>query len=34
MTVAEFRKLCEQYAWEQVNGQREQFKRLGVREIG
>ncbi|RBN40370.1 isoleucine--tRNA ligase, partial [Priestia megaterium] len=31
MTVAEFRKLCEQYAWEQVNGQREQFKRLGVR---
>lgn len=31
MSVAEFRKLCEQYAWEQVEGQREQFKRLGVR---
>ncbi|WP_318504879.1 isoleucine--tRNA ligase [Bacillus sp. T3] len=31
MTVAEFRKLCEQYAYEQVNNQRVQFKRLGVR---
>ncbi|UGB32593.1 isoleucine--tRNA ligase [Metabacillus sp. B2-18] len=31
MSVAEFRKLCEDYAWEQINGQREQFKRLGVR---
>ncbi|AZB42856.1 isoleucine--tRNA ligase [Bacillus sp. FJAT-42376] len=31
MSVAEFRKLCEQYAWDQINGQREQFKRLGVR---
>ncbi|MCM3160418.1 isoleucine--tRNA ligase [Metabacillus litoralis] len=31
MSVAEFRKLCEEYAWEQINGQREQFKRLGVR---
>ncbi|ENQ3104617.1 isoleucine--tRNA ligase [Bacillus cereus] len=31
MTVAEFRKLCEEYAYEQVNRQREQFKRLGVR---
>ncbi|WP_243386756.1 isoleucine--tRNA ligase [Bacillus kexueae] len=31
MSVAEFRKLCEQYAWEQVDRQREQFKRLGVR---
>ncbi|MBM7647202.1 isoleucyl-tRNA synthetase [Bacillus ectoiniformans] len=31
MTVAEFRKLCEEYAYEQVDSQREQFKRLGVR---
>jgi isoleucyl-tRNA synthetase len=31
MSVADFRKLCEEYAWEQINGQREQFKRLGVR---
>lgn len=31
MSVAEFRKLCEQYAYEQINNQREQFKRLGVR---
>ncbi|WP_110112904.1 isoleucine--tRNA ligase [Bacillus sp. CGMCC 1.16541] len=31
MSVAEFRKLCEQYAWEQIDNQREQFKRLGVR---
>ncbi|MFC4320254.1 isoleucine--tRNA ligase [Litchfieldia salsa] len=31
MSVAEFRKLCEEYAYEQVNNQREQFKRLGVR---
>ncbi len=31
MSVAAFRKLCEQYAWEQIDGQREQFKRLGVR---
>jgi isoleucyl-tRNA synthetase len=31
MTVAEFRKLCEKYAYEQVNNQRGQFKRLGVR---
>lgn len=31
MSVAEFRKLCEKYALEQVDGQREQFKRLGVR---
>ncbi|MCT8139754.1 isoleucine--tRNA ligase [Anaerobacillus sp. CMMVII] len=31
MTVAEFRKLCEDYALEQVDRQREQFKRLGVR---
>lgn len=30
MSVAEFRKLCEQYAWEQINKQREDFKRLGV----
>ncbi|NMD69429.1 isoleucine--tRNA ligase [Bacillus sp. DNRA2] len=31
MSVAEFRKLCEQYAYEQIENQREQFKRLGVR---
>lgn len=31
MSVAEFRKLCEEYAYDQVNRQREQFKRLGVR---
>ncbi|WP_409305350.1 isoleucine--tRNA ligase [Peribacillus sp. SCS-155] len=31
MSVAEFRKLCEEYAYEQVDNQREQFKRLGVR---
>lgn len=30
-SVAEFRKLCEEYAYEQINNQREQFKRLGVR---
>lgn len=30
MSVAEFRKLCEEYAWEQVDKQREDFKRLGV----
>ena len=31
MSVAEFRKLCEEYAYKQVDSQREQFKRLGVR---
>nr|WP_295973958.1 isoleucine--tRNA ligase [uncultured Bacillus sp.] len=31
MSVAEFRKLCEKYAYEQIENQREQFKRLGVR---
>ncbi len=31
MTVAEFRKLCEEYAYEQIDNQREQFKQLGVR---
>ncbi|QED47468.1 isoleucine--tRNA ligase [Cytobacillus dafuensis] len=31
MTVAEFRKLCEEYAYEQIDSQRSQFKRLGVR---
>lgn len=31
MSVAEFRKLCEDYAWQQIERQREQFKRLGVR---
>jgi isoleucyl-tRNA synthetase len=31
MTVAEFRKLCEEYAYKQIENQRTQFKRLGVR---
>ncbi|MEC0985624.1 isoleucine--tRNA ligase [Bacillus safensis] len=31
MSTAEFRKLCEEYAWKQIEGQRSQFKRLGVR---
>ncbi|WP_342600575.1 isoleucine--tRNA ligase [Psychrobacillus sp. FSL H8-0483] len=31
MTLAEFRQLCEEYAYEQINNQRSQFKRLGVR---
>lgn len=31
MSVVEFRKLCEEYAYQQINNQREQFKRLGVR---
>lgn len=31
LTVAEFRKLCEEYAYQQIDNQRSQFKRLGVR---
>ncbi|WP_431029405.1 isoleucine--tRNA ligase [Lysinibacillus sp. LZ02] len=31
MSVAQFRELCEKYAYEQIDNQREQFKRLGVR---
>lgn len=31
MTIAEFRKLCEEYAYEQIANQKEQFKHLGVR---
>lgn len=31
MSVAEFRKLCEEYAYGQIDNQREQFKRIGVR---
>jgi len=31
MSVVEFRKLCEEYALKQIDRQREQFKRLGVR---
>ncbi|MBU9712440.1 isoleucine--tRNA ligase [Evansella tamaricis] len=31
LSVAEFRKKCEEYALEQIDNQREQFKRLGVR---
>ncbi|MBS4203855.1 isoleucine--tRNA ligase [Lederbergia citrea] len=31
MTVAEFRELCAKYAYEQIDNQRTEFKRLGVR---
>ncbi|WP_251549083.1 isoleucine--tRNA ligase [Neobacillus muris] len=31
MSVAEFRELCTKYAYEQIENQRAQFKRLGVR---
>ena len=31
MSVAEFRKLCGEYALKQVDNQRNEFKRLGVR---
>ena len=31
MSVAEFRKLCAEYALQQIDNQRSQFKRLGVR---
>jgi isoleucyl-tRNA synthetase len=31
LTIAEFRKLCEEYAFTQIDRQREQFKQLGVR---
>ena len=31
MSVSEFRKLCEQYAYEQMDIQRQGFKKLGVR---
>lgn len=31
MSIAEFRKLCEEYAYEQIENQKAQFKRLGVR---
>ncbi len=31
MSIAEFRKLCTEYAYEQIESQRTQFKRLGVR---
>ena len=31
MSIAEFRKLCEEYAYTQIDQQRSQFKRLGVR---
>ena len=30
MSIADFRKLCEQYALEQVSIQRKQFRRLGI----
>lgn len=30
MSVADYRQLCEDYAWEQINTQREDFKRLGI----
>lgn len=31
LSLAEFRKLCEEYAYEQIDSQRSQFKRIGVR---
>lgn len=31
MSTAEFRKMCEEYAYQQIDNQRTQFKRLGVR---
>ncbi|WP_018921324.1 isoleucine--tRNA ligase [Salsuginibacillus kocurii] len=31
LSVAEFRKKCEEYAMKQIDRQRDQFKRLGVR---
>ncbi len=31
MSVAEFRELCEKYAYEQIENQKGQFSRLGVR---
>ncbi|GIO21893.1 isoleucine--tRNA ligase [Oceanobacillus sp. J11TS1] len=31
MSIAEFRKLCEEYALGQIDSQRTQFKKLGVR---
>jgi isoleucyl-tRNA synthetase len=30
MSITDFRKLCEKYAYEQVNKQKEQIRRLGV----
>ncbi|HEX5564167.1 MAG TPA: isoleucine--tRNA ligase, partial [Sporosarcina sp.] len=30
-SVAEFRKMCEEYAYSQIDSQRTQFKRIGVR---
>ncbi|MFS0574330.1 isoleucine--tRNA ligase [Sporosarcina sp. 179-K 3D1 HS] len=30
-SVAEFRKMCEDYAYSQIDNQRNQFKRIGVR---
>ena len=30
-SIAEFRKMCEEYAYKQINNQRTQFKRIGVR---
>ncbi|MEZ7171332.1 isoleucine--tRNA ligase [Sporosarcina sp. OR05] len=31
LSVAEFRKMCEEYAYSQIDNQRTQFKRIGVR---
>ena len=30
-SIAEFRKMCEEYAYSQIDSQRTQFKRIGVR---
>ncbi|MFJ7838257.1 MULTISPECIES: isoleucine--tRNA ligase [Lysinibacillus] len=31
MSIADFRELCEKYAYEQIDNQRAQFRRLGIR---
>ncbi|MFD1705815.1 isoleucine--tRNA ligase [Siminovitchia sediminis] len=31
MTLAEFREICKEYAYEQIDNQRSEFKRLGIR---
>ena len=34
MTVAEFRKLCEEYAWQQIEGQKRNLSGSVSEEIG
>ena len=31
LSIAEFRKMCEEYAYNQIDNQRNEFKRIGVR---